>query len=49
MVFAPIISAEFLPYLEDRIQAFLRVSSDLYTSASVSPTLHYLVHYPQII
>ncbi|KAG0421693.1 hypothetical protein HPB47_002432 [Ixodes persulcatus] len=49
MVLVPQVPLEFLPYLRDRIQAFLRAFSELYTSATVTPKLHCLEHYPRLI
>ncbi|KAM7313614.1 hypothetical protein ISCGN_003467 [Ixodes scapularis] len=49
MVLAPQVPVDFLPYLRDRIQAVLRAFSELYTSAALTPKLHYLVHYPRLI
>lgn len=49
MILAPQVPVDFLSYLRDRIQAFLRAFSELYTPATVTPKLHYLVHYPRFI
>ncbi|XP_040071459.1 uncharacterized protein LOC115308493 [Ixodes scapularis] len=49
MILAPEVPTDFVPYLEDRIQGFLKDFSETYPSASVPPKLHYLVHYPRII
>ncbi len=46
-IFGPTVSQDFIPYLKEAIQEHHVNFSKLYSSAPITPKLHYMIHLPE--
>ena len=49
IIFAPVINEQYSHYLQSLIKDHLTKFTELYPDSSVTPKMHYLVHYPRIM
>lgn len=49
VVFAPEVRSEYLAYLDVLVQSFLKAFSEHCNASSITPKLHYMVHYSRFI
>ena len=48
-IFAPVISKDTLPYIQQLIKEHHEMFKELYSSCNVIPKMHYMIHIPKWI